>query len=161
MNIHLAADHAGYELKEFLKIELTNLGYNFVDHGADSLDANDDYPDFVIPCAQAVAEEPSSLGIIIGGSGQGEAMCANSVTGARAAVFYGPQKAILAVDITGAISNDPYEIIRIEKEHNNANILSLGARFITHEQALHAVKLFLETEFLGTERHLRRINKFN
>ena len=144
MNIHLATDHAGYDLKEFLKAELIALEYNVVDHGALTLDKDDDYPDFVIPCAQAVAEEPNSFGIIIGLSGQGEAMCANSIPGARSGIYYG-----------GHI-----EIVTLLRQHNNANILSLGAKFITQDEALEAVKLFLETEFSGTERHLRRINKF-
>ena len=80
MNIHFGTDHAGYDLKEQLKEYVTTLGHTVTDHGAFSLDANDDYPDFITPCAQAVAADPASLGIILGGSGQGEAMCANRIT---------------------------------------------------------------------------------
>jgi ribose 5-phosphate isomerase B len=143
MNIHIATDHAGYDLKEHLKSFLQKQGHQVTDHGAFSYDTDDDYPDFVIPCAEAVAKDSKSLGIIIGGSGQGEALCANKITGIRAGVYYGGD----------------LEIVSLLKEHNNANILSLGARFITSDQAEQAVTLFLETEFSGDERHVRRLGK--
>ena len=114
MKIHLATDHAGLELKEKVKLYLLNLDYEVIDHGAYEYDALDDYPDFIFPCANAVSNDPESKGIILGGSGQGEAMAANRVKGVRAAVFY----------------NGPDEIIKLSRQHNNANILSLGARFV-------------------------------
>ena len=116
MKIHLATDHAGLELKEKVKLYLSDLNYEVVDHGAYEYDALDDYPDFIFPCANAVSNDPESKGIILGGSGQGEAMAANRVKGVRAAVFY----------------NGPDEIIKLSRQHNNANILSLGARSVSY-----------------------------
>ncbi len=144
MKIYIAADHAGYGLKESLKAHLAGLGHAVEDMGAAALDAGDDYPDFVLPAARAVAAEAGSLGIVIGGSGTGEAMCANRIAGARAAVFY----------------DGPMEIVRLAREHNDANILSLGARFIADDDAKEAVRVFLETPFSGDERHMRRLAKF-
>ncbi len=144
MNIHIAADHAGFDLKEQLKTYITELGHTVVDHGAFSLDKNDDYPDFVTPCAEAVAADETSRGIVIGGSGQGEAMDANRISGIRATEYYGGD----------------VEIVRISREHNNANVLSLGARFMNEEEAKLAVKVFLETEFSSDPRHERRIEEF-
>ncbi|HUC88464.1 MAG TPA: RpiB/LacA/LacB family sugar-phosphate isomerase [Candidatus Paceibacterota bacterium] len=143
MKIYIGADHAGYELKENLKTYLTGLGLEVIDKGAFELNNNDDYPDFITPVAEAVAKE-ESFGVIIGGSGQGEAMCANRVAGIRASVYYGHS----------------LDIIKITREHNNANILSLGARFITIDEAKEAIKLFIDTKFSGDERHIRRIRKF-
>lgn len=145
MKIYIGTDHAGFELKEKLKAFLSGLGYAVEDKGAASYDAGDDYPDFVTPVAQAVAADPANFGIVLGGSGQGEAMCANRVHGVRAALFY----------------DGPMEIVRLSREHNNANILSLGARFIKEQDAMDAVKLFVETPFSGDERHARRIQKFD
>ncbi len=144
MNIYIGADHRGYELKEKLKVFLGELGYSVEDKGAFALDAGDDYPDFVTPVAQAVVADAQSFGIVLGGSGTGEAMCANRVSGARAAVYY----------------DGPMEIVRLAREHNNANILSLGARFIAENDAKEAVKTFIETPFSGDERHVRRLSKF-
>ena len=110
MIIHIATDHAGLELKEKVKSYLSKLDYEVVDHGAFEYDALDDYPDFIFPCAEAVSNDSNSRGIILGGSGQGEAMAANRVKGVRAAVFY----------------NGPDEIIKLSRQHNDANILSLG-----------------------------------
>jgi ribose 5-phosphate isomerase B len=152
MNIHIAADHAGFDLKEQLKTYITELGYTVTDHGAFTLDTNDDYPDFVTPCAEAVAADEQSgdlsrvsRGIVIGGSGQGEAMDANRISGIRATEYYGGD----------------VEIVRISREHNNANVLSLGARFMSEEEAKEAVKVFLETPFSGEKRHERRIDKMD
>ena len=114
MKIHLATDHAGFDLKNSIREYLINQGYDVKDHGAYEYDALDDYPDFIIPCAKAVSKDLNSRGIIFGGSGQGEAMAANRIKGVRAAVFY----------------NGPDEIIRLSRQHNNANILSIGARFM-------------------------------
>lgn len=143
MNIHIATDHAGYDLKEHLKNFLQAQGHTVVDHGAFTYHEDDDYPDFVIPCAQAVAKETESLGIVIGGSGQGEAIAVNKISGIRAGVYYGGD----------------FELVRLMRQHNNANILSLGARFITTDQAEQAATIFLETEFSQDERHVRRLGK--
>ena len=143
MKIYIGADHAGFDMKEGLKTYLADLGYEVVDKGAFKMDAEDDYPDFVKPVAEAVSADPDSFGIILGGSGQGEAMCANKVKGIRAAVYYGGELGITM----------------LTRQHNDANILSLGARFITQEEAQQAIKIFLETPFSNEERHIRRINK--
>jgi ribose 5-phosphate isomerase B len=146
MTIYIGADHRGFHLKEILKIFLKEIGYEVVDFGNDHYDENDDYPDFVLPVAKKVAENPEqSRGIVLGGSGQGEAIAANKVKGIRAAVFYG----------------GPEEIIKLSREHNNANILSLGASFLSEEQARQAIRIWLETPFSGEERHIRRIRKIN
>ena len=144
MKIHLATDHAGLELKNTIKEFLLGKGYDVTDHGAHEYDALDDYPDFIFPCARAVAADPSSRGIILGGSGQGEAMAANRIKGVRAAVFY----------------NGPEEIIKLSREHNNANILSLGARFMSEEEIYKIIELWLEEPFEGG-RHERRIAKLD
>ncbi|QQG42432.1 MAG: RpiB/LacA/LacB family sugar-phosphate isomerase [Candidatus Giovannonibacteria bacterium] len=145
MKIYIGADHAGYEMKEMLKKYLAGLGHDVEDNGAFKYEPEDDYPDFVRPVAEAVANDPEhSRGVVIGSSGQGEAMAANRVTGARAAVYYG-----------GTL-----EIVELSRKHNNANILSLGARFIDDEIAKKAVKLWLETDFEGG-RHERRIAKLD
>lgn len=165
MKIYIGADHTGYDLKEKLKTYLPelDLGYEVVDKGAFKNDAEDDYPDFIKPVAEAVAEDRKnnieSFGIILGGSGQGEAMCANRVPGARAAVFYCEAVPQEPVDIDGEKNADPYEIVKLAREHNNANILSLGVRFLSEDQAKFAIELFLSTKFSGEERHIRRIEK--
>ena len=142
--VYFATDHAGFPLKQELVSFVTMLGYEVEDLGARTLDPLDDYPDLIAPAAARVAEDEGSLAIILGGSGQGEAMVANRVVGARAAVYYG-----------GSL-----ELVRLAREHNNANLLSLGARFLDLETAKQAVALFLETPFSGEERHVRRIAKF-
>jgi ribose 5-phosphate isomerase B len=114
------------------------------DHGAHEYDALDDYPDFIFPCAHAVADDTESRGIILGGSGQGEAMAANRVKGVRAAVYY----------------NGPDEIVKLSREHNNANVLSLGARFMDEDKILTVIKLWLAEPFAGG-RHQRRIDKLD
>lgn len=143
--VFLASDHAGFELKEALTPFLIEHGYEVEDLGPSSLDPNDDYPDYLMMLGRHVAESRGVLGIGIGGSGQGEAMAANRVKGARAAVYYG----------------GPTEILKLSREHNNANILSLGARFIPIDEAKKAVLLWLTTEFSGDERHVRRIAKLD
>lgn len=145
MRIYIATDHAGFELKEKLVIFLKELGHTVEDFGAHIYNTEDDYPDFIRKVAEAVAREPESRGFILGGSGQGEAMCANRVRGARAAVYYG-----------GAV-----DIVVLSREHNDANILSLGARFIDDEEAKEVTRVWLETPFSGDERHLRRIQKID
>lgn len=145
MKIYIGTDHAGFELKEHLVSFLRGLGHDVEDLGAHSLEPLDDYPDFIFPVAEAVAGDSESRGIILGGSGQGEAMCANRVKGVRAAVYYG-----------GAL-----DIAVLSREHNNANILSLGARFVDNDEAEEAVRLWLDTQFSGEEKHARRIAKLD
>ncbi len=145
MKIFIGTDHAGFDMKQKLVSYLDELGYDVKDMGAYELDKEDDYPDFITPTAQAVSENPKMKGIILGGSGQGEAIVANHVSGIRAVVYYG----------------GPLDIIRLSREHNDANILSLGARFITVDEACDAVRLWLETEFSGEERHKRRLRKID
>ena len=144
MIIHLATDHAGLDLKNSIKTYLLNKGFEVKDHGAHEYDPLDDYPDFIFPCAKAVAKDIDSRGIILGGSGQGEAMAANRIKGIRAAVFY----------------NGPKEIIKLSREHNNANILSLGARFMTEEEMHNVINIWLKEPF-GGDRHQRRIDKLD
>ena len=139
--IYLGTDHAGFELKEEIKKYLLELNFEVEDLGAFAFNENDDYPDFVVPVAQKVAAN-NAFGIVCGGSGQGEAIVANKIKGIRAAVYYG----------------GPLDIVKLSRQHNNANILSLGARFVKNEQAKEAVKLWLKTEFEGG-RHERRIEK--
>ena len=144
MIIHIATDHAGLDLKNSIKSYLINSGYEVNDHGAHEYDPLDDYPDFIFPCAKAVAADTESRGIILGGSGQGEAMAANRVKGVRAAVYY----------------NGPDEIIKLSRQHNNANILSLGARFMTEDVIYKVINLWLVEPF-GGGRHKRRIEKLD
>ncbi|MDO8231706.1 MAG: RpiB/LacA/LacB family sugar-phosphate isomerase [bacterium] len=175
LNIFIASDHAGFALKGVLVEYVRGLGYEIEDLGAASFNADDDYPDFVTPLAKRIASESGSLGIIIGGSGQGEAMCANRVPGIRAAVFYviaastamvsNPAASSASAEVAddsapGAKSADIYEIVRLARQHNNANVLSIGARFVADEVAREAVRIFLETTFSEAPRHIRRITKF-
>ncbi len=162
MKIFIGADHAGYEFKEKLKKYLSDLGFGYEveDKGAFQYDQNDDYPDFASSVALAVIQNDGSMGIILGGSGQGEAMCANRMEGARVAVFYGPREAVHPVDLAGRQGVDAFEIIKLSREHNDANVLSLGMRFISDDEAKFAIELFLNTKFSGEERHIRRIKKF-
>ncbi len=162
MKIYIGADHAGYEIKEKLKVYLSELGlgYEVIDKGAFEYDKDDDYPDFISEVAKSVASDAQSFGIIIGGSGQGEAMCANRISGARASVFYGQVLPKVSVDINGEQSNDSFEIIKLARVHNDANILSIGVRFATEDEIKFATELFLKTPFSGEERHKRRLEKF-
>ena len=155
--IYLGTDHVGFEFKEKLKGYLIELGYQVEDCGNFVYDKDDDYPDFILPVARAVARDPErSRGIILGGSGQGEAMVANRVKGVRAAVYYG-----LAKDPPSPCEGGSFAIIRLSREHNDANVLALGARFVSEEEAKEAVKIWLETPFNGEERHKRRIKKID
>ncbi|MEK7576835.1 MAG: RpiB/LacA/LacB family sugar-phosphate isomerase [Patescibacteria group bacterium] len=141
--IYLAADHAGFELKEKIKKMLTEHGHEVVDNGAHQLTPGDDYPGYMRAVADAVARDAGSFGVLFGGSGEGEAMVANRVKGIRAAEFYG----------------GPLDIIKLSREHNNANILSIGARFVNGEEAERAILLWLKTDFSNEERHVRRIRE--
>ncbi len=146
MKIYIASDHAGYELKEklidFLIIE---NGNEIIDKGAFKYNEKDDYPDFISKVAEKISENPKAKGIILGGSGQGEAIMANRFEGVRAVVYYGGDE----------------EIIKLSRQHNDANILSLGARFLSEDEAKNAVKKWLATDFSGEDRHIRRIKKID
>lgn len=145
MKIYIGSDHAGYELKEKLKKYLGELKYEVEDKGAFEFKEDDDYPDFIKLVAEAVSIDTESKGIILGGSGQGEAICANRFANVRASVYYG----------------HTLDMVKVTRQHNNANILSLGARFLNEEEAKEAVKVFLETKFSNDERHIKRINKLD
>ena len=140
MRVHIGGDHAAYEMQRGLVDWLAEQGYDVVDHGPKEYDELDDYPVFVLRAAEAVAAEPGSLGVVLGGSGNGEQMAANKVKGIRAALCYSTELAQLA------------------REHNDAQIISLGGRFHTQEQAQAMVKVFLETPFAGVKRHQRRLD---
>jgi ribose 5-phosphate isomerase B len=139
MRVHLGSDHAGFELKTRLVARLVELGHEPVDHGPAVYDAVDDYPPYVLRAAQATAEDPDSLGIVIGGSGNGEAIAANKVKGIRCALAHSEETAQLG------------------REHNNANVVSVGARMHDEATAVRFVEVFLATPYSGEERHTRRI----
>ncbi|MFI6908972.1 ribose-5-phosphate isomerase [Nonomuraea sp. NPDC050394] len=139
MRVYIGADHAGYELKNHLVSWLKDKGHEVIDCGPAVYDAEDDYPAFCLRAAEGVAGDPGSLGIVIGGSGNGEQIAANKVRGIRAALAWSEETAQLA------------------REHNNANVISVGARMHTAEEATRFVEVFLTTTFSGAERHSRRI----
>lgn len=159
MKIYLATDHAGFALKEVVKAYLLGEGYTVEDCGATSFDKNDDYPDFIGKAAEKISTNPFDKAIIFGGTGQAEMMLANKYTGVRAALFYGPKELIREADATGRQSTDPYEIVKLTRLHNDANILSIGARLVVDEEAIEAVKMFLTTDFSKDDRHVRRLAK--
>ncbi|MGA9749321.1 MAG: ribose-5-phosphate isomerase [Nocardioides sp.] len=139
MRVHLGSDHAGLDLKEHLLNWLADQGHEVVDHGPFVYDALDDYPVFCLRAAQAVADEGGSLGVVIGGSGNGEQIAANKVVGVRAALVWSEETAVLA------------------REHNDANVISVGGRMHTLEDMTRFVEVFLDTSFTGEDRHVRRI----
>jgi ribose 5-phosphate isomerase B len=139
MRVHLGSDHAGFELKQHLLGWLAERGHEVVDHGADSYRADDDYPPYCVATGAAVVADPGSLGIVIGGSGNGEAIAANKVRGVRAALVWTEDTA------------------RLAREHNDANVVSLGARQYSQDVAVRLVEVFLGTPFSGDPRHVRRI----
>lgn len=141
MRVHIGSDHAGLELKNALSAYLTGKGHDVKDHGPFEYDALDDYPVFCIPAAQASAAEPGSLGVVIGGSGNGEQMAANKVKGVRAALVWSIETAKLA------------------REHNDANVISIGGRLHSIEECQTFIDTFLATPFSGDERHIRRIKQ--
>ncbi len=144
MHVYFATDHAGFRLKEeLMRFVRDELHFSVTDYGAYLLDTNDDYPDFVAKAAKQVSQSPTDRAIILGGSGQGEAIVANKYPYVRAAVYYG-----------GSL-----DLVRLSREHNDANVLSLGARFLATEEARDAVRLWLTTQFSNDERHIRRIQK--
>lgn len=160
MKIYLGTDHAGFELKEKIKSYLLEKGFEVEDCGAFEFNKNDDYPDFIGKVSEKISIDPeNSRGIIFGGSGQAEMMLANKFKNIRCALFYSTALPIEAADITGRVSVDPYEIIRLTREHNNSNMISIGARFVTDKNALKAIAQWLNEPFLEDERHVRRLNK--
>ncbi len=140
MRVHIGGDHAAFELHQELIAYLRELGHEVTDHGPHTYDPADDYPVFVLRAALAVQEDAESLGVVLGGSGNGEQMAANKVRGIRAALCYNA------------------DLARLAREHNNAQIISIGGRMNTVEEAKEMVRVFLETEFTGEERHQRRID---
>ena len=152
MKILVASDHAGFGLKDKLISYLKELDYEVKDMGAFEYNEEDDYPDFIIPLAREVSQHPNEIkGIIFGGSGQGEAMAANKFSGVRATVYYGQGQCV--------VKEESESIIKLSREHNDANILSLGARFITEGEMKQVVKEWLNTPFVGNDRHKRRLVK--
>ncbi|WP_413450710.1 ribose-5-phosphate isomerase [Georgenia phoenicis] len=141
MRIHIAADHAGFELKAALVEHLTAGDHDVVDHGAATYDAQDDYPSFCFSAGEAVVAEPGSLGIVLGGSGNGEQIAANKVRGVRAALAWDLDTATLA------------------RAHNDANVISLGARKHSVDEAIALVEAFIAEPFSGEARHQRRIDQ--
>ena len=139
MRVHIGSDHAGFELKHHLVSNLRAEGHDVVDHGPESYDAEDDYPTYCIPAAEGAVADPDSLAVVIGGSGNGEQIAANKVIGTRAALAYN------------------LETAKLGRQHNDANVISIGARMHTEEEALAMVRIFLETPFSGDPRHARRI----
>jgi len=139
MRLHIAADHAGYELKQLLVTYLEAGGHEVTDHGAFELDENDDYPGFCFTAGEAVAADPGSLGIVLGGSGNGEQIAANKVNGVRAALAWSVQTAMLG------------------RAHNDANVVALGWRQHGLVEATEIIEAFIATAFSGEERHVRRI----
>jgi len=139
VKVHIGSDHAGLEFKNRIVKHLESKGHTVVDHGPHSFDPLDDYPVFCIPAAEAVAKEPGSFGIVLGGSGNGEQMVANKVKGVRAALVWSK------------------EIAKLAREHNDANVISLGGRMHDEAFCLELVDTFLATPFSGDERHVRRI----
>jgi len=153
MKVYFASDHAGFALKEKLIPFVMELGYQTEDCGAYSYEEGDDFPGFIGKAAQAVAHDPSQAkAIVLGGSGQGEAIVANRFPHVRAVVFNGQY---LPPEEGREVPNE----IVLSREHNDANVLSLGARFLSDDEAMEAVKLWLSTPFSQDERHVRRIRQ--
>jgi len=145
MRIYIASDHAGFELKRDLILYLSGEGFDVQDCGPVTYDHEDDYPDFVSIAAKNVSDDPDSRGLVMGYSGQGESVVANRFPRVRCAVFYG----------------GPKHVLTLSREHNDANMLSLGANFLPMQEAKEAVMLWLQTNFSNEARHIRRINKIN
>jgi ribose 5-phosphate isomerase B len=143
MKIHIGSDHAGLEFKAVIIAHLKKSGHDVTDHGPYEFDSQDDYPVFCIPTALATAADPSSFGIVLGGSGNGEQIAANKVKGVRAALVWSIETAKLA------------------RQHNNANVISIGQRMHDQGFCLQLVDTFLETSFSSDERHVRRINQIS
>src|SRR3989338_10196968 len=155
MKIFIGTDHAGFVLKEKLVEFLKAQGYEVVDKGAFEYDESDDYPDFVIPVARGVSQNPKpeeTRGIVLGATGEGEAITANKFPHVRAVVYYGRANCVV---------DDEADIIQRSREHNNANVLSLAAQYLTEDDMLEAVARWLKTPYSGAERHVRRLGKID
>jgi len=161
MEVYLATDHTGVDLKNRVHKFLEKEGYSVEDCGTFEIDKNDDYPDWISKAAQKVSDNPQERGIIFGGSGQGEAMVANKFKNVRCALFYAPALPTQPVNVEGDVSTDPFEILKLTRTHNNANMLSIGFRFVKDEDVYKAVKIWLETPDPTEERHLRRVEKIS
>lgn len=161
MKIALATDHAGFEQLKDLQAYLESLGHECRNFGPGSLNPGDDYPEFIFKAAEAVARHECDRAVIMGGSGEGEAMAANRLKGVRATVFYGPAVARKVVDVTGRVSHNPYEIIRLSREHNDSNVLSLAARFVSLQDMKQATQMWLDAPFSNEARHARRIEELD
>lgn len=161
MKIALATDHAGFEQLRDLQEYLESLGYECVNYGPTRLNVTDDYPDFVFQAASAVAKHECDKGVIMGRSGQGEAMAANRFKGVRCGVFYGPAVVGRIIDANGRISNSPYEIVKLVREHEDSNMISIAASFVSVADIKQVTKLWLETPFTNEPRHVRRIDKLD
>jgi len=157
MKVALAADHAGFHLKEELKHYVAELGHDTEDFGAHELNPKDDYPDFVIPAARAVADGRADRAIIIGSGGQGEAIAANRIKGARAMVYYGSAAPLKSNSKVGKLRG----LIHEGREDNDTNVLSLAASFVSQDEAKKVVEEWLQTSFAGEDRHVRRIKKID
>jgi len=165
----LAADHAGYEMKEYVRDYLQSRDPQpmIVDHGAGSFNPQDDYPDIMANASEAlqksINEGSHVMGIFFGGSGYGEAIVANRFAGIRAVPWYGTHAMSNQIESEGTPGADGYDILRITRKHNNANVLSIGVRFIeNNEDAIRAINIFLSTPFdQNVERHVRRIEKID
>lgn len=153
--IYIASDHAGFELKSKIIQFLRDSGREIEDLGPAAMNESDDYPDFIRPLAEKVSADPARIGIAIGASGEGEAMVANRVRGVRAAVYYGGETK--QTDATG----NTLTIVQSARAHNHANILSLGARFISEDDAKRAVQTFLDTPISTDARHVHRVAKID
>lgn len=143
MRVYLGSDHAGFELKSFLAGHLAGRGHDVVDVGPEAFDPDDDYPPFCIETARRVVANAGSLGVVIGGSGNGEQISANKVQGCRAALAWSP------------------EIAKLAREHNDAQVIGIGARMHSESEAAQIVEAFLGTSFSGGDRHLRRIGQIS
>jgi ribose 5-phosphate isomerase B len=142
-NVYIASDHAGFELKNKLVSYITEIGFKVVDLGPYEYNENDDYPKTLKELCEKTSSNKNTFSIVLGGSGTGEAIVSNKYKNVRSALFYGGN----------------LDIVKLSRTHNNANVLSLGARFINEEEAKEAVKIFLNTTFLKEERHMRRIKE--
>ena len=152
MKIFVGSDHAGFGLKEKLKLYLLELGHEVEDKGAFEYKEDDDFPDFIVPVAREVSMRPHDVrGIVFGGSGQGEGMAANKFRNVRATVFYGERDCI--------VTEEHESIIKISRADNDANLLSIGVRFVSEEETKQAVKEWLDTPFKKEEKYQRRILK--
>lgn len=161
MKIALSTDHAGYERLKKLKEGLELAGYACHDFGPAQFNVDDDYPDYIKPACESILAGGCQLGVIFGGSGQGEAMAANRFKGIRCMVWYGPSVPIEAVNAEGMMSSDPYELLKLSREHNDANMISIAGRFVNDEETLKVVVKWLNESFKNEERHQRRITKLD